>query len=142
MRTSRTPSVSHPAGLPDLFVDRSLVRKKVPAILRAAGLRLRTLAEVYGMPADQQVQDVTWLQRTGTEGWTVLMKDAAIARNPAEIAMVRQFSVRCFTLVRQDLAAHRMAAWFLNSLDEIVVACGQPGPFVYAVEETRIRLVA
>ena len=42
--------MSHLAGLPDLFIDRSLGRKKVPAILRGAGLRLRTLAEVYGIP--------------------------------------------------------------------------------------------
>lgn len=35
-----------------------------------------------------------------------------------------------------------MAAWFLNSLDDIVMACGQPGPFVYAVEETKITLLA
>ena len=134
--------MSHPAGLPDLFIDRSLGRKKVPAILRGAGLSLRTLAEVYGVPTDQAIRDVQWLERAGTEGWTVFMKDAAIATNPAEIAAVRAFAVRCFTLVRQDIAAHRMAAWFLNSLDDIVMACGQPGPFVYAVEETRITLLA
>ena len=34
----------HPAGLPEL--------------LRAAGLRLRTLAEVYGIPADETIPDV------------------------------------------------------------------------------------
>jgi hypothetical protein len=134
--------VSHPAGLPDLFIDRSLGRKKVPTILRSVGLRLRTLAEVYGVPADQGIQDVEWLERAGTEGWAVFMKDAAIATNPAEIAAVKEFAVRCFTLARQDIAAHRMAAWFLNSLDDIVLACGQPGPFVYAVEETRITLLA
>jgi len=50
--------VSHPAGLPELFVDRSLGRKQVPKILRAAGLNLRTLAEYYGMPRDQEVEDV------------------------------------------------------------------------------------
>ena len=59
--------MSHPAGLPDLFIDRSLGRKKVPAILRGAGLRMRTLAEVYGVPGDQGIQDVVWLERAGTE---------------------------------------------------------------------------
>jgi hypothetical protein len=39
----------HPAGLPELFLDRSLGRRQVPDLLRAAGLRLRTLAEVYGI---------------------------------------------------------------------------------------------
>ena len=35
----------HPNGLPDLFLDRSLGRHMVPSALRAAGLRLTTLAE-------------------------------------------------------------------------------------------------
>jgi len=70
------------------------------------------------------------------------MKDAAIATNPAEIATVRAFSVRCFTLTRQDLPAYRQAAWFLNALDDIVIACGQPGPFVYGVTETGLALIA
>jgi hypothetical protein len=42
--------VSHPDRLPDLFVDRSLGRIQVPALLRRAALRLVTLAEHYGIP--------------------------------------------------------------------------------------------
>ena len=45
--------MSHPDELPDLFIDRSLGRIKVPALLRAEGLRLVTLAEHYGVPADE-----------------------------------------------------------------------------------------
>ena len=47
-------SVSHPAGLPELFLDRSLGRIKVPQLLRDAGLRLITLAEHYGIPKDEE----------------------------------------------------------------------------------------
>ncbi|MCB0964513.1 MAG: hypothetical protein KDA98_14635 [Acidimicrobiales bacterium] len=57
--------MSHPDGLPDLFLDRSLGRKKVPEGLRAAGLRLTTLAEHYGIPADADVADETWLEMAG-----------------------------------------------------------------------------
>ena len=53
--------MSHPDGLPDLFIDRSLGRLRVPAGLRGAGLRLRTLAEHYGIPEDENVEDITWL---------------------------------------------------------------------------------
>jgi hypothetical protein len=102
--------VSHPAGLPDLFIDRSLGRKKVPSILRAAGLRLETLAEVYGMPRDQDVDDVTWIGYTAANDRVALMKDAAIAEpGSLEAAAVRSTGARCFTLTRQDLPAHRMA---------------------------------
>ena len=51
----------HPDGLPDLFLDRSLGRRQVPALLREAGLRLHTLAEVYGVPAEEDVADTDWL---------------------------------------------------------------------------------
>jgi hypothetical protein len=57
--------VSHPAGLPDLFLDRSLGRIKVPALLRAAGLRLKTLSERYGIPADEAIADQDWLELAG-----------------------------------------------------------------------------
>ncbi|CAN5313950.1 hypothetical protein BH24ACT10_BH24ACT10_19480 [soil metagenome] len=59
-------SAGHPEGLPNLFLDRSLGRRQVPALLRDAGLRLHTLAEVYGVPADQAVADTEW------SGWSWL----------------------------------------------------------------------
>ena len=55
----------HPDGLPDLFVDRSLGRIQVPRLLREAGLRLTTLAERYGVPADEAVTDEQWLEDAG-----------------------------------------------------------------------------
>ncbi len=58
--------MSHPDGLPDLFVDRSLGRIKVPTLLRASGLRVTTLAEHYGVPADEEVRDVEWLELRAT----------------------------------------------------------------------------
>ncbi len=71
-------AAGHPAGLPDLFLDRSLGRRQVPDLLRAAGLRVRTLSEVYGVPADEAVADVEWLELAGSSGWAVLMKDERI----------------------------------------------------------------
>jgi hypothetical protein len=65
---SKTWSVPHPDGLPDLFIDRSLGRIQVPALLREAGLRLTTLAERYGIPADESVADEQWLQDAGQRG--------------------------------------------------------------------------
>jgi PIN like domain len=67
--------VSHPDGLPDLFLDRSLGRVKVPRLLRAAGLRLVTLSEHYGIPADEDIADDEWLEAAGRRGWVVFMKD-------------------------------------------------------------------
>lgn len=111
---------------------------KVPGLLRAAGLRLVTLAEHYGMPLDETVEDVDWLRLAGTRGWAVFMKDEAIRRNQREQAVVRAFSVRCFCLTRQGLAASETVARFLDNLGAITEACGSPGPFIFAVEKTRI----
>jgi hypothetical protein len=62
--------VSHPAGLPDLFLDRSLGRIEVPRRLRLAGLRLVTLAEHYGVPTDETIADVFGSPRSaGVDGW-------------------------------------------------------------------------
>ena len=97
-----------------------------------------TLAEHYGVPRDETVEDVEWLRLAGTRGWVVFMKDKGIRRNPRERAVVRAFSVRCFCLTRQGLPAAEMAKRFLDNLGAIERACRSPGPFIYAVEEARI----
>lgn len=132
--------MSHPATLPDLFVDRSLGRKKVPAVLRAAGLSLTTLAEHYGIPSDESVPDVAWLTDATAHGWICLMKDAAIARNDAEKATVLAVGARCFCLSRQSLSAAVMAGWFLAALEEMTDAVSSTTPpFIYAVERGGLR---
>ena len=85
--------MSHPDGLPDLFLDRSLGRIKVPRLLRAAGLRLTTLAENYGIPTDERVADDDWLELAGSRGWVVFMKDTRIRYNRPEREAVKAHSV-------------------------------------------------
>jgi PIN like domain len=133
--------VSHPDGLPDLFLDRSLGRIKVPRLLRGAGLRLVTLSEHYGIPADEGVPDDEWLRLAGGRGWAVFMKDTRIRYNRAEREAVRAHGVRCFCLANQNLTGDEMADRFLSNLDAIVRACGVPGPFIYAIHRTRIEKV-
>jgi PIN like domain len=86
--------VSHPDGLPDLFLDRSLGRKKVPELLRAEGLRLITLAEHYGIPSDETVEDVEWLQLCGDRRWLAVMKDDRIRYVGAERRALVESRVR------------------------------------------------
>ena len=131
--------MSHPDGLPELFLDRSLGRVAVPGLLRAAGLRLVTLSEHFGIPADERIADTAWLEVAGFNGWAVFMKDASIRRRRIERAAVERHDVRCFCLTRQDLTGAQMAERFLSNLDAITDACGEPGPFIYAVYETRVE---
>jgi hypothetical protein len=131
--------VSHPDGLPDLFLDRSLGRIQVPNLLRGAGLRLVTLAEHYGIPADEGIADGEWLELAGRNDWAVLLKDARIRSRTIERDTVKRFDVRCFCITRQDLTASQMAERYLHHLDAITGACATSGPFIYAVHETRIE---
>ncbi len=111
--------MSHPDKLPELFLDRSLGRVKVPALLRDAGLRLRTLSEHYGVPADETIPDEEWLALAGSRGWAVFMKDTRIRYNRAEREAVTVHAVQAFCLSNQNLAAVAMAARFLDNLDAI-----------------------
>ena len=131
--------MSHPARLPDLFLDRSLGRITVPRLLRDAGLRLLTLSEHYGIPADEEVPDEEWLALAGRHGWAVLMKDKRIRYNRRERDVVRAFRVRCFCLASQRLTGEEMARRYLRNLDAITRACQEEGPFIYAVHHNRIE---
>ncbi|MCB0984151.1 MAG: hypothetical protein KDB06_05805 [Ilumatobacter sp.] len=131
--------MSHPVGLPELFLDRSLGGKKVPSLLREAGLRLETLAEHYGVPADEDVTDEEWLEYAGKAGKVVFMKDARIRRNEAERAVVVEHKVRCFCIANQAINAEEIAARYLANLPAIIEACAQPGPCIYTVHEKRIE---
>ena len=131
----------HPDGLPELFLDRSLSRRQVPALLRDVGLRLHTLAEVYGIPADETVADTEWLARTVQQGWVVLMKDDRIRYRPVERAAVLDHRVRAFCLSSGNLRTAEMAQRFIDMPDQITEACRQPGPFLYTVSSVGLRRV-
>ena len=113
----------------------------MPDLLRASGLRLRTLAEVYGVPADEAVEDVEWLARAGDEGWPVLMKDDRIRYRPAERAAVVSHSVQAFCLTSGNLRAAVMAERFIAVAAGIAHACDEPGPYVYTVSAAGLRHV-
>ena len=104
--------MSHPAGLPDLFLDRSLGRLKVPALLREAGLQLTTLSEHYGVPADAQVADEDWLELAGSRGWGGANGGQRIRYRRPELDAVKRYRVRCFCLASQDLPPKR---WPIDS---------------------------
>lgn len=129
----------HPDGLPDLFVDRSLGRVQVPRLLREAGLRLTTLAERYGVPADEAVTDERWLEDAGRLGEAVLMKDERIRYRPVEKAAVIEWRVRAFCLARRDLTASAMAETYLSNLDRITAICVEREAGVFVVTQRGVR---
>ena len=131
--------MSHPEGLPKLFLDRSLGPIQVPRLLRESGLCLVTLSEHYGRPRDQKIPDAEWLELAGSNGWTVFTKDKRIGRLRDQREAIISYEVRCFYLANQNVVAEEMVNRFLRNLPRIVEACAYPGPFLYAVHKTRIR---
>jgi hypothetical protein len=53
--------------------------------------------------------------------------------------MLLRAAVRCFVITRGNLRAGQMARRFLTNLAAMERACAEPGPFIYAVHETRLE---
>jgi hypothetical protein len=128
------------ADRPTFFIDRDLGRIAFPASLRAAGLTVVTLAEHYGVPADEQVQDHDWMLEASRHGWPVFGCDSKHRkrRRPAERAALLESGLQLFILNGQVSASENVAR-VLTSLDAIYSACATPGPFVYRVHPNWIE---
>ena len=123
---------------PRFFLDRSLGRRAVPEALRADGWDLTTLAEHYGMPADEQVADTEWIEEAAKRGWPILMKDKRIRHRQAEITAVAEHKARCFVITRGDLPSADMTQRFIANKAAILAAAAQPGAYIYSVQTDRI----
>src|ERR1022692_3311469 len=95
---SRRSSDRRPGGsdFPEFLIDRSLGRLLLPAALRDAGLIVRTLADVYGEVAAQDVEDRDWIALAAQNDWVVLCKDDRIRRRRAERDALIEGRVRAF----------------------------------------------
>lgn len=133
--------MSTPEPQPKFFLDRSLGRVAVPALLRAADWDLVTLAEHYGVPEDERVADTEWIRGAAIRGWPILMKDKRIRYRRAEIDTVIQYRAQCFVITRGDLPSDEMAGRFLAARKAIFDAIATPGPCIYAVHSDRIDLL-
>lgn len=130
--------MSQPEKPPRFFIDRSLGRKAVPEGLRADDWDVITLAEHYGMPADEQIADTDWIKEAAKRGWPILMKDKRIRHRQAEITAVTEHRARCFVIARGGLPSADMAERFITNKAAILTAAAEPGPYIYSVQTGRI----
>lgn len=126
---------------PHFFLDRSLGRHRVPNLLREDGWSVVTLAEHYGVPADETVDDVNWLELAGNNHWPALMKDEKIRYRPAERAAVVAHDVRAFYLTSGNLTSQQMADHFILHRADIWRLATQPGPALFAVSSGGVRQI-
>jgi hypothetical protein len=106
--------------------------------LREAGWDVVTLAEHYGMPADEQIADAEWIEEAARRGWPILMKDKRIRHRRVEIEAVARHQARCFVITRGDLRSTEMVARITANRAAILAALADPGPYIYAVQTDRL----
>lgn len=129
------PSSDRP---PEFFIDRSLGRHVVPDGLRALGLTVRTLVDVYG-DREETVLDEEWLHDAGLNGWIVLTKDDRLRYNSAEREALIAAGVRVFCLTNRHLSGAQQLQRFTDNINRIIQRAEHPGPFIYGVYERRLQ---
>ena len=110
----------------------------MPRLLHAGGVELVTLAEHYGVPADEDVDDTTWIAESAERGWIAFMKDANIRRRPAEREAILNSGARCFCLANANVTAAEAAERYLANLQRIKRVCAEPGPYLFSIQVDRI----
>jgi hypothetical protein len=109
--------------------------------LRQDGWSLVTLAEHYGIPADEGIADVDWLKLAGESRWPVLMKDEKIRYRPAERAAVMGHGVRGFYLTSGNMTAQKMADVIIANRDAIWRLARGAGPALFSVSRGAVRQI-
>jgi aryl-alcohol dehydrogenase-like predicted oxidoreductase len=123
---------------PEFFVDRSLGKSIVEA-LRATGLTVYSMADVYGEKRAQRLADEVWLRDAGKNDWIVLTKDDAIRRRPAERDALTDAAVRAFCLTTAQLRGAEQIERFLHNRHRILRQARRPGPYIYGVYESGLK---
>lgn len=123
---------------PEFFVDRSLGKSIVEG-LRAVGLTVHSMADIYGEKQAQRLADETWLRDAGKNDWVVLTKDDAIRRRPAERDALNDAAVRVFCLTTAKLRGSEQTERFAENRHRILRQAKKPGPYIYGVYRDGLR---
>jgi hypothetical protein len=124
--------------LQEFFVDRSL-GQSIAEGLRAAGVSVRSMREVYGEQRAQTLEDEVWLRDAGRSGWIVLTKDDAIRRRPAERDAMVEAAVRVFCLTNANLRGVEQTERFVQNRHRIERQARKPGPYIFGVYEKTLK---
>ena len=102
---------SSPPPEPTFFIDRCLGFYELPAILREAGMQIRTHKEA-GYVHD--TEDVVWIPEVAAAGLVILTKDKDIRRTRLELVVTLEAKAFYFTLGKADRSAKENARIILH----------------------------
>ena len=123
----------------EFFIDRSLGRHRVPDGLRALGMTVYTMSEVYGEVDAQRVVDEDWLRLCGERDWVALHKDNEIGRpiqgKPRrELQSLIDHRVRSFCIMDQSMTGTEMVARYARHQRRIISIAGtRTGPYLFGL---------
>lgn len=124
-KRSASSSTSKPPDQPlTFFVDECLGTEKVPRALVAAGVLIKTLADVF----DKGVKDIDWLSQLRGKDWIVLTKDKNIRRRPLEAQALIAAHLRVFVVTATDLTGDETGEVLVRALPRIRRFCDKHRP--------------
>jgi hypothetical protein len=86
------------------------------------------------------VDDEAWIPVVAARGWTIITRDKAIERRPAERAAVEAHGAKVLALTsREQLTVWDQLEIVMSQWRRIEVLADEPGPDIYAVTRTAIR---
>lgn len=88
------------------------------------------------------VDDDVWIPIVAARGWSIVTRDKAIQRRPAEIEAVRESGAKMFALTsREQLSGWDQLEIVMSRWRDIERLSEDPGPFIYAITRTSVRRV-
>jgi len=124
----------------EFLVDRALGIKLAEAI-RAHGHVVHTLRSIYGEECAQEIADEAWIPEAAFLDRVILTKDDAIRRFPPARDAAFASGAKVFCLPSAHMTTVQMQERFLHNLNRILQRAQKSGPFMYAVDPDRLRLL-
>lgn len=95
--------------------------------------------DVY--PDLDSLADETWIEEQTALGLVLLTKDKRIRRLRKEHEAVERAGARMFSLPKGTMTGPEQAERFYVSRHRIIQRSRKRGPYIYAVQESRLELV-
>lgn len=119
-----------------IFLDHNISGTTLSRMLRAQGLRVLALEQVFGR---SKVPDLEWLEKVGIRKWIAFTDDRGVIQENADFLFTSD--VRLFVVHFKFRDGKHLADEIRARLGEINIRCRGRGPFVYEMYAGHISRV-
>lgn len=118
------------------IVDENLSQELTKG-LRGFGEDVHHIVDEFG----RGVKDTDWLKEISGRGWSVITRDRAIRRRPAEIEALRQYRIGAFFLGGKQLSRWQLITQIVRAWPLILEANQAANkPFIFIVNRSGTNL--